>query len=406
MPFRVRTVRDPGEYLAALASIGHYFGWSPTEQDAERFRPLLPLDRVHGVFDAGRIVAAAAAYPFELTVPGGRAPCAGISWVAVAPTHRRRGLLRRLMERQLDDVRERGEPLAALWASEETIYGRFGYGLVSTVLNVEAERNAVRIRPELPREAGARIVDHDEALAAFPRLYERATRARAGTIVRSRAWWESRRLDDDPERRRGGGPLVRVLFERDGAPVGYALYRISQQGSTPADWRKTVRVVEALGVDDRATRDVWRFLLEIDWVDRIEGFGLPLDHPLLLLVDRVNKLNATAWDGLWLRIVDVGAALERRRIAPGARVTIEVTSDPHFADNVGMWTLDGGGVRRGRRRPDVRLPVAALGSAYLGGLSFTALARAGLAEEGVRGGLERADAAFRTALAPWCPESF
>ena len=405
MAYRVRTVKDVEEYGAALSAIGHYLGWVPTEDDTSRFPRLLPLDRMHAVFDDGRIVAGAGVFPFGLTVPGGSVPCAGVTVVGVLPSHRRRGLLRRMMDAQLRDIRERGEPIAALWASEETIYGRFGYGLASMSINVEAERNLVGIPPGPPHEASVRLVSHEEALRTFPPVYARVTRTRPGMIERSRPWWESRRLDDSPERRRGGGPLVRALLERDGRPVGFALYRIAQEGSTPDSWTKTVRVLEAFGVDDRATRDIWRFLLEIDWVDRIAAYHLPVDHPLPLLVDRLNKLHIKVWDALWVRIVNVPAALDGRTYASPERVTLEVVADPHVPDNVGTWTIEDGTVRRGRRRPDVRLAVDALGSAYLGGISFARLAAAGLAEEVVRGGLDRADSAFR-APAPWCAEIF
>ncbi len=406
MAFRVRTVRDLDEQVAALAAIGHYFGWAPTREDAERFRTLLPVDRVHAVLDDGEIVAGAGAFPFGLTVPGGALPCAGVTIVGVLPSHRRRGLLRRMMDVQLRDVRERGEPIAALWASEETIYGRFGYGLASLSHNVDAEHGAVAIRSELPGNGSMRLVTRDEALRAFPRLYERVGRTRPGMIVRSRDWWSLRRLDDRPEVRRGGGPLVHALLERDGRPVGYALYRLVQEGSTPENWTKTIRVVEALGVDRAATWDVWRFLFQIDWTDRVAAYHLPIDHPLPLLVDRVNKLRLSVWDALWLRVVDVGAALAGRSYGSAGAVTVEVVSDPHFPENVGSWTIAGGEVRRARRRPDVRVAVDALGSAFLGGVSFAQLAEAGRAEEGTRGGIVRADAAFRASAAPWTAEIF
>jgi predicted acetyltransferase len=406
MAFRVRTVTDLDEYASALAAIGHYFGWEPTHDDAARFARLMPLDRVHAVLDDGWIVAAAGAFPFPLTVPGGALPCAGVTVVGVLPSHRRRGLLRRMMDVQLRDVRERGEPIAALWASEETIYGRFGYGLSSTSLSFDAERGVVGIRRELPREGSVRLVAHDEALRVFPPLYARASRTWPGMIVRSREWWEVRRLDDAPERRRGGGPLVRALLERGARPVGYALYRLVQEGSTPDTWTRTIRVLDAFGIDDAATRDVWRFLLEIDWVDRIAAYHLPLDHPLPLLVDRFNKLRLSVYDGLWVRVVDVPAALAGRAYSSPERVTVEVASDLHFPDNVGTWTIEDGEVRRGRRRPDVRLAVDALASAYLGGFSFRQLARAGRVEEVARGGLDRADASFRAQAAPWGAENF
>jgi predicted acetyltransferase len=406
MAYRVRTTRDLDEYAAAASAIGHYFGWQPTEEDARRFVKLLPLERMHAVWDDGAVVAGAGVFPFELVVPGGQLPCAGVTVVGVLPSHRRRGLLRRMMDAQLRDIRERGEPIAALWASEETIYGRFGYGLASTSLNLDADRRAVSIGPAEGPRTSVRLVDHDEALRVFPRLYRRVAQTRPAMIVRSPEWWASRRLDDAPERRRGGGPLVRALLQRDGRPVGYALYRLLQEGSSPESWTKTVRVLEALGVDARATRDVWRFLFEIDWTDRVAAYHLPLDHPLPLLVDRINKLRLTVWDALWIRLVDVPSALQGRTYAAGERVTVEVVSDPHFPENVGLWTIEDGTVRTARRRPDVRLPVRALGAAYLGGYSFAQLAAVGLAEEPVRGGLARADAAFRSAAAPWCPEIF
>src|SRR6478736_8021381 len=172
MAYRVRAVRDLAEYRAALGVIGHYFGWVPSEEDAERFSSRLPWERMHAVFDAGRIVAGAGAYGLELTLPGGPTRCAGVTVVGVLPSHRRRGLLRRMMELQLRDVYERGEPIAALWASEETIYGRFGYGLASISHNVDAERRSVAVRSDLPRNGSIRLVASDEALRTFPRLYE------------------------------------------------------------------------------------------------------------------------------------------------------------------------------------------------------------------------------------------
>ena len=167
MAFRVRTVRDLDEFIAALSAIGHYFGWSPTDEDAERFSRLLPLERMHAVRRRPHRRGRGCVFPFRLTVPAGPA-VRGSDRRGRPPSHRRRGLLRRMMDAQLGDVRKRGEPIAALWASEETIYGRFGYGLASTSFNVDAERSAVAIRSDLPRETSLRLVDHDEALRVLP----------------------------------------------------------------------------------------------------------------------------------------------------------------------------------------------------------------------------------------------
>jgi predicted acetyltransferase len=194
-----------------------------------------------------------------------------------------------------------------------------------------------------------------------------------------------------------------ALLELDGRPAAYAMYRVYQH---PTEWKRTLRILEALGVDARATREIWRFLLGIDWMNDITVRLLPVDHPLGHLVARPRYLNAQVQDGLWLRLVDVEAALSARSYAVDGRVTLEVVSDPLFRQNAGLWTISRGRVRRGGRRADVRLDVQALGSAYLGGFSFAALARAELVEEASRGGVARADALFRTDVAPWCPEIF
>jgi predicted acetyltransferase len=250
-----------------------------------------------------------------------------------------------------------------------------------------------------------RLVGHDEALALFPRIYDRARRTQPGFISRSKPWWELRKLDDRRERRRGAGELNRLLLEIDGKPAGYALYRIKVEWEDATNKSK-VQVLEAIGDSPVAMRELWRYLLAIDWVDRIECDALAADHPLFLLVQRPNRLDWKVFDGLWLRLVDLGAALSARSTTGDGRITFEVAADPIFPDNVGAWTVSDGVARRSKRRADVRLDVQALASAYLGGFTFAELARAGRVEEVARGGIARADALYHVERKPWCPEIF
>jgi predicted acetyltransferase len=406
MAVRIRTARDRAEYTAALGAIGHYFGGAYSgPEDVERFARLLPHQRMHAAFDGEKIVGGAGAFPLRLSVPGGELSCAGVTVVGVLPTHRRQGILGRLMRAQLADVRRRGEPIAALWASEETIYGRYGYGLAAHDVMIRATRVKAALHESLPGRTGTiRLVRHDEALVEFPRIYERVRRRTPGLISRSREWWELRKLDDRPERRRGAGELNRALLEIDGRPVGYATYRIKVQFEEAANTSQ-VQVVEAIGDSPVAVRELWRYLLAIDWVEEIHCDTLGADHPLFLLVARPNSLHWKVFDGLWVRLVDVGAALAGRALADG-RLTLDVVADPLMPDNLGTWTVENGSAKRSRRRADVRLDVQALGSAYLGGFTFAELARAGRVEEVTRGGIARADALFHVDVKPWCPEIF
>jgi predicted acetyltransferase len=406
--YRVRTVRDVGEFRTALAAIGHYFGWEPSEEEASGFMRILPLDRMHAAFDDGALVGGAGVFPFHLTVPGGDVPCAGVTVVGVLPTHRRRGLLTRMMRAQLADIAARGEPLAALWASEAGIYGRFGYGLATQNARIELDRYRVALAVPERREGTVRLVGHEEALELLPAIYERVRAETSGFHSRSGEWWAHHSLVDDEVYRRGSGPLFRALLELEGVPEAYALYRVTHEWSEgyPAS-RLIVR--EEVSASPVAIREIWRFLLGIDLIARVSNRTMAPDHPLFLLVAEPARLRFRLGDGLWVRLVDVRAALTGRAYAAEGSLVLDL-EDGFCPWNAGRWKLeagpDGVSLRRSRRSADLRLGVAALGSAFLGGFSFERLVRAGQVEE-LRGGTAaRADALFRTARAPWSPESF
>jgi predicted acetyltransferase len=400
----VRPCADAAELRDALRPIFHYFGRPPTEEATEQFWRLLPAERMHAARDDGAVVGGAGAFPFELTVPGGRVRATGVTVVGVLPTHRRRGVLRSMMRAQLDDVRERGEPVACLWASEGTIYGRFGYGIASLGGEIELPRDHAAFAVPLERRGRVRLVDAQEAAQALPPIYARVAAETPGMFARSRDWWEVRLLSDPESRRRGRSQMERALLELDGEPAAYALYRVSllfSYGSSTG----SLDVVEALGVSPQATAELWRFLLDVDWIERVKAYLLPIDHPLFLLLAEPHRMRFTVVDGLWVRLVDVGAALSARGYAGDGAVVFDVRDD--FCPwNAGRWRLENGTATRTDAEPELRLDVSVLGSAYLGGFTFAELAAGLRVEELAPGAIARADALFRTDRAPWCPEIF
>jgi predicted acetyltransferase len=310
------------------------------------------------------------------------------------------------MQRQLANVHEREEPLAVLWAAEGGIYGRYGYGLATRNGRFDAERDRAGLgRADGP--AQVRLVDDEGALAVLPAVYDRVRSVTPGFPSRTRAWWEQGVLDDRQEQRGGAGPLHRAVLELDGRPQAYALYRVKDESSEgfPAS---TLIVQEEVSASPAATREIWRFLFGVDLVARVRSRTMPPDHPLFLLAAEPARLRFRLGDGIFLRLVDVAAALEARSYGEGA-VTIELV-DRQCRWNEGRWALDAGAdgaaVRRSRRSPELVLEARTLASAYLGGFSFGELVRAGLVEERRAGAAGRADAMFRTERAPWCPGFF
>ena len=311
------------------------------------------------------------------------------------------------MARQLADVRQRGEPLAALFASEGSIYQRFGYGLGSLNGTVDVERERTAFRRPVTADGEVRLVDAGAAEGAMRAVYN-AVRARTpGFFERSDTWWSV--FMADPEfRRRGAGRKFHAILERGGEPAAYAVYRIKQEwlelGSA-----STLMVVELLAIDPSAYQQMWRYVFGVDLIARIRARLGPADHPLLLVVAEPRRLALRISDGLWLRVVDVPGALGARGYAADGSVVLEV-SDEFMPEVAGRWRLtveDGKGSAVATSDPaELVLDITDLGALYLGAFNFAELASAGRTVEMVLGARARADRMFATDLAPWCPEVF
>jgi predicted acetyltransferase len=394
----------PEELALGLTPIFHFFGSTPSEEATETLGRVLPADRLLVAREDGGVVGGAGSFPFELTVPGGRVRAAGVSVVGVLPSHRRRGILTAMMRAQLEDVHARGEPVAYLWPSEATIYGRFGYGIASLAGEIELPRDRARFHAPLEPLGRMQLVERHEALAMMPPVYEQVARETPGMFARTHDWWEARTLADPEWRRQGAGEMNRAVLELGGRPQGYAIYRVKLSFE---HWTSTgvTTVDEAMGVTPQATAEVWRYLLDVDWMERVKATRLPVDHPLFLLLAEPRRMRYTVADALWVRLVDVEAALGARSYGPGEPVALEVV-DSFCPWNEGRWRLDGAAAERTSEEAGVALDVGALGSVYLGGFTFAELARAGRVAELKQGAIAAADALFATDRRPWCPEIF
>jgi predicted acetyltransferase len=399
-------IRKPAddELRACMQAACDAFAEPLEEADWERERVTVKLDRAVGAFDDGRPVGFSASYEFDLTVPGGEAvPTAGVTWVAVLPSHRRRGILRASMEQLFRDAVDHGEPFAALYASEAAIYGRFGYGVATHGVTLNAESKRIALRDDPGREGSVRLVDEEEAFERFSPLYERLRTGRPGMLSRSEHWWRRHRLADYEHWRRGASKRFNALLELDGTPAGYAVYRIKDEWDDGYP-KGQVRVVEAFATSPVATRELWRYLFSIDLTTRVEAELVDPASPLFLLSVDPRALHLSVRDGLWLRLVDVGEALRRRSYAGDDTVVLEVRDAP-LPDNAGTYRV-GARVERTDDDADLALDVSDVASAYLGAFSFEQLAAAGRVEERRDGAVARASALFRTPLPPHCPEVF
>jgi predicted acetyltransferase len=375
-------------------------------ESLELERKLIEPDRTFGALENGEFVGGSSTSTMRLSVPGGEVPMAGITGMGVAPTHRRRGVASALMRHQVDHIRGR-EPVAGLYASEGGIYGRYGFGIASFGCRMEIERDRTAF-VRMPYERGrVRLIDRQHAFTAIEPVYDRARATQPGMLERRGVWWEAR-FEDFEHDRDGASAFFFALHEDADGADAYAVYRFKH------DWQKDVphgmvEVEELIATSPDALANMWRFVFDLDLASRIKAGLRPIDDPLLSLLAEPRRLQLTIGDALWLRLIDVPAALAARRYASPGAIVFEVW-DEFCPWNEGRYLLegspDGAECRATDGEPDLLLTSAELGAAFLGGNRFGHLARAGRVHEETPDALRRADVMFGWDPAPWCPQEF
>lgn len=405
-------VPGPDEYVASMTPVWHAFGM--VDLSAED----LADDRVN--FDASRPLAArldgewvgtAGDYPFDMTLPGGAAAAAaGVTMVGVEPTHRRQGLLTALMARQLDDVAARGEMIAILTASESVIYGRFGYGAATARAAIAIDTARSRYLVESTAPGRCRLLAKAEALPLVAQVHDACRSQRAGAVNRDPWWWKSLAADR-PARRDGASALFFVVHEdASGRPDGFATYRVKERWDEADLPGSTLVVREVQGRSASVEAALWRFLCDVDLMQRVECGSRPLDDPLRWRLAEPRRMRTVGVaDFLWLRVLDVPGALESRAYEGEARIVLEVVD--RFRPAAGGRFLleagpDGAICKPTGDTPDLSLGAADLGAVYLGGVAPSLLAEAGRVDEHSHGALARADSLFTTRRLPYSNTGF
>ena len=402
----IRPVSEEQFAAWANAAEAPFFEEVPADRLA-RWRRRTELERTLGVFDGDAIVGGSLLFRMTLTVPGGAIlPMGGLTAVGILPTHRRRGLLTRLIRQHFNDLRDWGEPLSGLYAAESSIYGRYGYGSAAPSMDWTIDKHHTVFRPDVVLDdTPVRLVQPEEGIKAFPAIYDAVRAQRPGMPDRTDAEWQNW-IGEDPAQWRDGmsRKYLALLGDR-----GYVVYR-----ATLGDWQHelpsgTLQVLEHMAVDTPAAARLWRFAFDHDLMVRFKMAHRPVDDPLPLLLVDPRGLTGWRYDGMWLRLMDVPRALAARTYAVDGRVTVAVT-DRYVDANTATWSLDAGpqgaDCERTDDEPDLHLDVADLASAYLGAMRFTQLVRAGRAQELTPGAARRADLMFVTDPAAWCPQEY
>ena len=405
MDLDLRTVHDEelGDFLRAVST---GFGRTTPEEGDEYPAHLLTAERALAARDDDTIVATAASYSFRITVPGGaQVPMAAVCMVTVQPTHRRRGVLRRMMDEQLDGVAQRGEPLATLTASEASIYERFGYGTATLTTQWELASEYATARFGTGAAGRVRLVEGNAGAEAAQAVYERVAPTRVGEVERPAEWWSQIFTPG----RRGPRFFTAVHDGPDARPDAFARYALDTKwpDGVPGS---TLRVIELQAVDAEAEAALWTYLFGIDLVATVTAGDRPVDDPLRWRLPDARRLRVRQLrDHLWVRIVDVAAALTARTYGADDALVVELVDSFRPANN-GRWLIEGGHTGatcvRTDRPADLTLAAPDLGATYLGGVAVSTLAAAGRVRELTAGAVQRADRFFLVHPSPWCTTNF
>lgn len=398
MDVEIRTIAED-EFETWMRAIESAFGGHVRPEDVQNERKVIDPARCLAAFDGDDIVGCASSVVFEMTVPGGTIPTVGITGVGVVPTHRRRGVNTALMRRQLDDIRDGGFAIAALFASEGGIYGRFGYGLATLDAFVDIETSRSAFIPGSEGDGRVRLLDREAAKERYLSMYDRSRLTRPGAMKKSPNWFDYEFADKHfGEERKFFFALHETVNDCD----GIAAYTIKHEWDLVP--KNIVELYDLDALTPSVYAQMWRFVLDLDLVSKVTAWNRPADEPLLHLLREPRRLNMRLKDGMWVRLLDIPRALTARRYPHDGRVVFDVR-DAFCPWNEARYILDvgaeGATCEQTEDEADLLLTTNELAAAYLGGASFSQLHRAGRVSEERAGAIGTADAMFAWDPPPW-----
>jgi predicted acetyltransferase len=398
MDVEIRTIAED-EFETWMRAIESAFGGHVSPEDVQNERKVIDPARCLAAFDGDNIVGCASSVVFEMTVPGGTIPTVGITGVGVVPTHRRRGVNTALMRRQLDDIRDEGFAIAALFASEGGIYGRFGYGLATFDAYVDIETSRSAFVPGSEGDGRVRLVERDAAKDRYLSIFDESRLTRPGAMRMEPNWFDY----EFAEKHFGEERKFFFAFHETGKDVdGVAVYTIKHNWSGVP--RNEVELYAFDALNSSAYAQMWRFVLDLDLVSKLTAWSRPVDEPLLHLLREPRRLNMRLKDGMWVRLLDIPRALTARRYPHDGRIVFDVR-DAFCPWNEGRYALDaraeGATCEQTDDEAELLLTTNELAAAYLGGSTFSQLHRAGRVSEERAGAIGTADAMFAWDPPPW-----
>jgi predicted acetyltransferase len=393
-------VLDSDDELLAAANVfrAAMIGFPPLANLAPgRITALLEPGRTLGAFVADQLVGTADAVTSGLTLPGGAVVGhAAVTHIGVLPSFTRKGIATDLVHHQLRDAAARGEVVATLRASEATIYERYGYGVASSSQTVEVQTARAALRPGIGGGGPVRLLEPSDVWDVLPRICRQNRASRPGTIDRPDVWWEGLRLRTES----ASGPWYVAVHGAPGAETGFARYRPADTESWFVSDQRTIVVEDFFAPSSEAYLGLLRFLFELDLIDRVVLWMLPVDDPLpSLLVDRRARRVTAIHDETWLRVLDVEKALTARHYTGDGEVILAV-DDVLLQHNSVSASITADGAEVTKRPPQLRVGVEGLASVLLGGATWRSLALAGLASSDDPGVIDRADRLFAVRDAP------
>jgi predicted acetyltransferase len=408
MNVEIRACRD-AEELAAYGKIVAYVFANNDTSDVDTELGSTQPDWTTCAFVDGSMAATMGVFPFTVRLNGEPVRMGGVTAVGTLPSYRRQGLLRQIMKQGLETMRERGQAYAILWASMAAIYQRFGYGSATTRVDYKFDPRTAQLRDNRPTSGSVSLMTSEDAFPIIKQLYIQDATPRNMALHRSTVIW---RVDTLRPRHKGDAMYTVVYRNEEGEPRGYLVYgthEATERSSPGPD--QTLTVKDFVALDMEGYRALWQYILKHDLVGTVRIWAcIAEDDPAPDLLLEPRMLQRSTMDGIWMRVVDVEAAVPQRPYGSRGELTFRIEQDDLCPWNNGSFLMETDGkttaIRRTDRKPNLTMSINSLASLLAGHRSATRLARAGLISAIREPALDTADAIFRTNYLPHLPNNF